>query len=205
MPPEVIIFITNYGYLAIFFLVFIQEIGIPNPVPNELVLVFSGYLTFKGVLYLPFVIMIAMLADFIGTNILYIIFYFFGRYILQHKPRWLPISEKTINRINARITKGGIWAIFIGRLTPFIRGYTSVVTGFLQIKPKVFLPIAIISAALWSSTCVIIGRILGPYWSDSENKIENVKIIILISFSIILIIFSVRYFRKRARMNKKAE
>ncbi|MCX6740828.1 MAG: hypothetical protein NTY61_00295 [Candidatus Parcubacteria bacterium] len=46
MPHSLAVFITHYGYLAIFFLVFLQEIGVPNPVPNELVLLFSGYLAF---------------------------------------------------------------------------------------------------------------------------------------------------------------
>ena len=71
MPEEVVIFITRYGYMAIFILVFLQEIGMPNPIPNELVLMFSGYLSFKGLLYLPFVIFTVISADFIGTNILY--------------------------------------------------------------------------------------------------------------------------------------
>ena len=48
MPDEVMQYIVKYGYLAIFVLVFLQEVGAPNPIPNELVLVLSGYLTFMG-------------------------------------------------------------------------------------------------------------------------------------------------------------
>ena len=102
-----------------------------------------------------------------------------------------------------RISKGGTWAIFLGRLTPFIRGYTSVITGFLQIKPKVFVPITIISAVIWSSACVIFGKMLGPYWSDAESKIGNIKTIVLIAVFIILIIVVVLFFRKRSKINQK--
>ncbi len=45
MSPELSDYIVQYGYIAIFSLVFLQEIGVPNPIANELVLVFSGYLT----------------------------------------------------------------------------------------------------------------------------------------------------------------
>ena len=204
MPPEVIAFITNYGYLAVFLLIFSQEIGIPNPVPNELVLIFCGYLSYKGILNLPFVILTATFADFIGTNILYTIFYFFGRYILEHKPRWLPISEKTIAKLRNRISTGGLWTIFLGRLTPFIRGYTSVITGFLQIKPKLFLPIAIISALIWSSACVIAGRMLGPYWSYAENKIGVIKFMILIAVLVVLTIVTVKYLQNRSTIKDKS-
>ena len=203
MPPEVIAFITSYGYLAIFLLVFSQEIGIPNPVPNELVLLFSGYLSFKEILSLPLVILTSVAADFIGTNILYFVFYFFGQYILRHKPRWLPISEKTIHKLSAKISAGGLWTIYIGRITPFIRGYTSVITGLLQIKPRVFLPIAIISATTWSSVCVITGRLLGPYWSFVGYKTGNLKFIILTLVALILCLVIFRYLKKRAAIKEE--
>ena len=204
MPPDLIIFIARYGYLAIFILVFAQEIGIPNPVPNELVLMFSGYLIFKGILFFPFVILITMSADFIGTSILYIVFYFFGDYILKHKPRWLPISDKTINKVSARISKGGLSTIYICRLLPFIRGYTSVITGLLQIKPNVFLPIALISAATWSSVYVLTGRILSPFLNFSEIKTGKVKLAMLITVIVILtVIIMVRYLKKRSALKLK--
>src|ERR1017187_9095391 len=99
MSPEVAQYITHYGYTAIFILIFLQEIGVPNPLPNELVLMYSGYLTFTGTLFLPFVLLSAISADIIGATILYLTFYFFGNYILNHKPRWLPISTDKINKL----------------------------------------------------------------------------------------------------------
>ncbi len=194
MPNDVILFINNYGYLAIFILIFSQEIGIPNPVPNELVLIFSGYLCYKGIFHLPIVILTSVTADFIGTNILYTIFYFFGTYILQHKPAWLLISQKKVDSVSERILKGGLWTIYLGRLTPFIRGYTSVIVGLLKIKPKVFLPIAMITATIWSSICVILGRILGPYWALAGEKVGSVKLIILTTVIIIFVILIIKYY-----------
>ena len=201
MPADLISFISVYGYLAIFFLIFIQEIGVPNPVPNELVLIFSGYLTFKGILFMPFVILSALSADFIGTNILYVVFYYFGKYILENKPRWIPLSKKTIDKLNFRISKKGTWAIFLGRLTPFIRGYTSVISGFLQIKPAIFLPIAITTALLWSSTCVICGRLLGPYWMYAETKLGLIKLIFFLVILVLVILFFIRFYRKKSNLS----
>jgi membrane protein DedA with SNARE-associated domain len=102
MPDELIVFITNYGYLGIFILVFTQEIGIPNPVPNELVLMFAANQTSTGILNIPFVIHSAVSADFTGTNLLYIIFYFFGGYIVRHKPCWIPISSNKIEKYSKK-------------------------------------------------------------------------------------------------------
>ena len=173
MSPELSLFIQNYGYVAIFALIFLQEIGIPNPVPNELVLIYAGFLCSNSTLNLPLVVLSAITADFIGTNILYFAFLNFGAYILKNKPTWLPISEKAIQNASNRVSNGGLWAIFLGRITPFIRGYTSVVAGILHIKPKKFLPVAILSALVWSMACVLIGRLSGEYWPKTTAKYVN--------------------------------
>src|SRR5450759_5198662 len=95
MPEEVVYYVTRYAYLAIFIMVFLQEIGMPNPVPNELLLFFSGYLSFKGFLYLPSVILTAIIAYFIGTNILYFLFYSTGALIMQKKHNWIQSVSYT--------------------------------------------------------------------------------------------------------------
>jgi membrane protein DedA with SNARE-associated domain len=198
MPPELVDFIENYGYLAIFLLIFAQEIGIPVPVPNELVLMFIGYLSLKGFLFLPFVILIAFLADFIGTSLLYILFFFFGTYIINHKWRWFPLSKKRIISFSERINKGNKLTIYLCRFTPFVRGYVSIVTGLTRIKPSKYLPITFITAAVWSTMFVLTGRFLGPYFNYQENNIENVRFIIFVSiFLILLIALLIFYFRKR--------
>ena len=164
MFTELIQYFTKYSYGAIFTLIFLQEVGVPSPIPNELVLLVSGYLIFSGHLNLLSVIIIAVLADMIASCILYFSFYFFGSYLFEKKPKWLPLSEKKMNSLKAKISKGGKSTIFLGRVTPFIRGYTSVITGLLQIKAAVFLPIAFFSALVWSTIYVTAGILLGPYW-----------------------------------------
>jgi membrane protein DedA with SNARE-associated domain len=203
MPEEVVYYVTRYGYLAIFIMVFLQEIGMPNPVPNELLLIFSGYLSFKGLLYLPSVILTAIIADFIGTNILYFLFYSTGALIMQKKPNWIPLSARMIERLSTKISKGGQLSIFIFRLTPFTRGYTSVITGLLQIKPKVFLPIALISAISWATVYVVIGHFIGPSWNLFTKNIPSFKYIMVAVFSIILCMVLLAYWvRKREKRNK---
>jgi membrane protein DedA with SNARE-associated domain len=175
MPEEIVSYITRYGYLAIFVLVFLQETGMPNPFPNELLLMFSGYLSFKGFLFLPLVILTAVTADFIGTNLLYFLFYRTGFALLQKKPKWLPVSTQLIENLTDRISKGGTMSIFLFRLTPFTRGYASVITGFLQVKPKVFLPVAFVSATTWAALYSVTGFLIGPSWDQFMQNLGSFK------------------------------
>ena len=171
----------------------------PNPIPNELLLLFSGYLSFKGLLSAPLIILTTVFADFIGTNILYFVFLNAGTYIISRKPKWLPLSEKMIDKLTTRISEGGHLSIYIFRLTPFTRGYASVITGLLQVKPREFLPIAFISATTWASIYVIIGHLIGPSWNAFSNNIECFKYILLGVFAVVLGLFILRslFWRKK--------
>jgi membrane protein DedA with SNARE-associated domain len=207
MPQSVISFITQYGYFSVFIIIFSMEAGIPNPVPNELVLMFCGYLSIKGVLLLPILFLVAPCADFTGTSILYGIFYFLGKRILRHKPRWFPLSEDSIEKLSEKIAKGGKTKIYFYRLIPFVRGYTSIITGLLQMKPRIFLPIALLSGITWSTFYLITGRLLGPYCIVVGNKLGKAKYVVLLSALMVLIIVPlIRYLRNRAvvRSQKKA-
>lgn len=197
MPHEFIHFIDQYGYFAIFALIFIQEIGIPTPIPNELLMLFSGYLSFSGTLNLYLLLLTIISADFLGASVLYTTFYFFGPYLISHKPKWFPLSTQKINSISARINNGGLWSVFLGRITPFIRGYISVIAGLLHIKPKSYVPIALITACLVTCTYVFTGHLLGPYWVQVAAKINTIKYIVLFIVIVIVCFFAIRYIRKR--------
>ena len=172
----------------------------PNPLPNELLLMFSGYLSFKGLIYFPFVILTAIAADVTGTSILYFLFYNAGAFIMQKKPRWFPLSAGMINNLTVKISRGGKFNIYLFRLTPFTRGYASVITGLLHIRPKIFLPIAFISALTWSLIYVSTGYLIGPSWNLFTQNLGIFKYIML-GF-LVLILFLVLFLNyKRQREN----
>lgn len=205
MPPELATYITQYGYLAIFALVFLQEIGIPNPVPNELVLLFSGYLASEGILSLPLLFLTVVFADFIGTTLLYFVFYMFGKKILEKKPRWIPIHKGHVERLGKFISKKDWWGIYLGRLIPYLRGYTSIAAGLLQLRPKVFLTMVLLSAITWSGGYAIAGKIMGPYWQTVADKIGGTSRLIYIILGALLVFYFVRQLFKWKKSHKDKE
>ncbi len=183
-------FILQYGYVAIFLFVFLQELGIPNPITNELVLIFSGYLTYTGTLSIMKVILIAVSADFIGTSILYFIFYGLSKhYFFNNTPIWLEKFVARLGKLKQKIEHGNRWTIFIGRITPFLRGYMSVAAGTIQIKPKIFLTTVLLSAITWSGGLVLTGRLLGPYWKEVVKQTGVLQFIGIIILLVITLLF----------------
>jgi len=192
--------IIEYGYIAIFLAVFLQELGVPNPITNELVLLFSGYLAYKGMLSLIKVILIAVSADFTGTCILYFIFYMLSKqYIFKNPPRWVMKYLNKLGNLKQRIENEGQWTIFLGRLTPFVRGYVSVVAGALQIKPKSFLSTVFLSAITWSIGLVLAGRMLGPYWNEVVKNANAYEFLVFVILGVSAMFLAQRYVVSRSR------
>ena len=83
---------------------------------------------------------------------------------MKKKPRWLPISQKKIDKLAAKFQKQGISAVIIGRLSPFIRGYVSVLMGIMNYPAKKYSWILVGTAIFWACFYVLTGYLIGPYW-----------------------------------------
>lgn len=199
MTADLINFIIHFSYFAIFSLVFLQEIGVPNFIPNEFVLLFAGYLTYNGTLSLPLAILTAVAADVIGTTALYIVFLYFGKEIVKHKPRWIPIDDEKIKRISNLISSKALWGIYLGRLIPFVRGYTSVAAGLVQVKMLPFLSMVILSAVTWSGGYVIAGRLLGSEWQKAIDKFHMAQGVLSLIAVLIIGALLFRFFYRQIK------
>lgn len=113
---------------------------------------------------------------------------------MQKKTRWIPLPSKIIEKLSDKITKGGYLNIFIFRVTPFTRGYTSVISGLIHIKPKIFFPILILSGVCWASLWVIAGHLLGPSWDQFVKETGSFRTVMLIVLGIALLVAVIVYY-----------
>jgi membrane protein DedA with SNARE-associated domain len=189
MQPGLINYIVQYGYISIFLLVFLQEIGIPT-FSNELILIYFGYLSYLGILKLFYVLILAVSADVSGTFTLYILFYFFSASIKKLRPKWFPVKSNTIRSLKIKIGNSPC-KIFIGRLIPYMRGYISIAAGLLHINIKRYGAITFASACIWSGGFVLMGWIIAPYWnlfSKRINAMSNILIALPAAFMLFILI-----------------
>ena len=192
-------FISEYGYLAVFLLVFLQEIGIPT-VPNELVLIFAGALTTIGGLDFWVMFWTTVAADVLGTSLLFCVFYFFEKNIMERIPKWIPIN-RYLDKIKAMIEKHDKWAIFIGRMMPYGRGYVSAAAGILNISYKVFLPMVLMSAMIWTGGYVTLGHFLGYQWKKVADFIAGYQWVLLVALVLGVIVWVYVHHRRKKQQN----
>jgi len=191
MGAQLASFITHYGYIAVFSLIFAQELGVPNPVPNEAILLFAGSLAAIGTLSFPLVFLAAVGADFIGTSILFFFFFVFRRLLSRRPPKWFPINAERLQKLADLIARRDQWGIFLGRLIPYLRGYASVAAGFLEIPPRIFIPVVFLSAVVWSGGYVLVGYLLGPrveHFLGYFGGVQQAFVVILVVFVLFFVV-----------------
>jgi membrane protein DedA with SNARE-associated domain len=200
MPQSISEYITQYGYLAVFILVFMQETGIPS-FPNEIVLAYFGYLSNKTSLSFPLVFLLVIIADVSGSCLLYFLFYYFNSFIIKLKPTWLKLPEQTIGYIKNQLLNEEEKKIFIGRLIPFVRGYIPVVAGLIRVDIYKYISTVFVSALLWSGGWVIAGWLAANYCNDFMAQLTSKGSVIISILSLLIILFILKYFIKKVIRN----
>ncbi len=125
--------------------------------PNEVVLFYFGYVCHKAGLFFPAVIGIGVIADIIGSCILYFFFFYCRNHLVRLKPKWLRVPSKKIDRLTKKIMSHSGRNLFIAKMTPFIRGYVAVVAGLLQIPSILYGWITILTAISWTGGWLTMG------------------------------------------------
>src|SRR5260370_7158655 len=121
MEQQVLAWITQYGYIAIFSLLVLGIVGLP--VPDETLLTFTGYLVYQGHLSLPLAFLSAFAGSASGITLSYILGPTFGLKLIHRYGRYLRITEDHLEKAHAWFRRPGHWSLpfpyFLPRLRPF--------------------------------------------------------------------------------------
>lgn len=164
-------FISHQGYLAIFTLLMLGIFGLP--VPDETILMFSGFLSAKGHLSLPLLIPVAAAGSITGITISYVIGRFGGFFLLDKYGPLVGISTDKIEKAQAWLQSRGKWSIFFGYYFPGIRHLTALTAGSTRMRYSLFALLAYAGAIIWTTTFALLGYFLGEKWQAVARAIHG--------------------------------
>ena len=171
MEQQVQLWITHYGYPAIFMLLMLGIVGLP--VPDEFLLTFCGFLTFKGTLSLPVAFATAFAGSACGITLSYILGRTFGLALIHRYGKYVRITEEHINKAHAWFARVGHWGLTFGYYVPGVRHLTAYAAGMSAVEPHQFGLFAYSGAILWVSTFLALGYFLGERWQTVEQNIHQ--------------------------------
>jgi membrane protein DedA with SNARE-associated domain len=199
MEQYVLAWITQYGYLAIFFLLVFGIVGLP--IPDETLLTFSGFLIFSGHLSLPLAYATAIVGSGTGMTISYWLGRTFGLRLIHRYGRYLRITEEHIHKVHRWFEGVGHWGLTFGYFVPGVRHLTAYAAGMSELEPHIFAAFAYSGTCLWVATFMSLGYFLGDRWQAVAKHIHEYAVDGTAAAAILLAAyFAWRFwFRKKTR------
>jgi membrane protein DedA with SNARE-associated domain len=165
------LWVSHYGYAAIFSLLVLGIVGLP--VPDEWLLTFAGYLAYKHSLSLWPAFAAALLGSMCGITISYGLGRSLGLYLIHHFGRLFRITQEDLNRVHVWFERFGTWTLLIGYFIPGVRHLTAVIAGTSKERYLLFAIYAYSGAFLWVTTFISLGYCFGDEWSNVLKQVQN--------------------------------
>lgn len=198
---ELIINVMNeFGYLGVLLLIAIENIF--PPIPSEVILPFSGFMTTRSNLTVFGVVVVATIGSIIGA----IVLYYVGN--LLNRDRLKKLVDGKVGKIlhfkfedidKAYVwfeTKGGI-AVLLCRCVPIVRSLISIPAGMSGMNMGVFLILTLIGTLIWNTVLISLGAKAGASWENISAAISEYSHIIKLVIAAIIVFLIGKYFSKK--------
>jgi len=173
LSSAILALMTAHQYPGLFFLLLIEEAGVPLPLPGDTLIVLIGVRSRGGQANAALAILLVAVAATLGSSALYWLARRGGRPALARYGRFLHLHPERVDRMEARFRRWGIWAIILGRLIPGLRTPTSVMAGLFAVPYRIFAPCTALSALLWALFYFYLGALFEPQWREAVTFITG--------------------------------
>lgn len=187
----VIQLIGQYGYIGLFGALMLGVIGLP--VPDELLMTFSGYLVSIGRLHFLMVVIVSTLGSVFGMSVSFWIGHRFGLPLLDKYGRKIHLTPERIHRSKVWFDRFGKFAVSIGYFIPGVRHLTSIYSGISKWPFHTFLLYALLGGSVWALTFTSLGFFLGEHWHIFATAFHRYSILFVTLIVVLaLLLYGIR-------------
>jgi membrane-associated protein len=186
--------LNRFGAVASFALLYIEESGIPLPVPGDVYVAYLGKLNASSFphLVLAWLGIIAVVIG--GSTNLYLVSRRWGPALLRHPlvRDVFGVDEARLETVRRWSARWGALAIIFGRHVPGFRIPVTVLAATTGVPYRIFAPSVAISTAVWAG----IGLWLGATFGQSlGNLLAHYPWIYLVGLGAIIVVVAVALVR----------
>jgi membrane protein DedA with SNARE-associated domain len=191
--------LTHAGYGALIVLGFLEACCVP--ISSEITFGFAGVLAYEGHLNLVLVIVIGSLAELGGSYLSYAVGRIGGRPLVERLARYVLITRSDIQRAERFFAGRGAWAVAVGRALPFVRAFTSLVAGLIEVPAIQFGLFSLLGTVVYVTVLSVIGYQLGSAWGTLSHylSIGSYVLVAVVVIAVVgFVVYRLREFRKEA-------
>ena len=194
--------INQFGYMAISFLIAIENVF--PPIPSEVILSFAGFATHLSQMTVVGTIIASTIGAVLGALILYGVGWFLNEErlerIIDHKAfKMLGFKRGDVQKAINWFDKYGTGAIFYGRCIPVVRSLISIPAGTAKVKMSKFLIYTTLGSLVWNTILVALGSYMGEKWQVIVTIFEEYSLIIAGLSVVTMSCFSFKWYKQKIK------
>ena len=187
--------IKQYGYLAVFGLILLEDFGVPSP--GETTLIAAAFFSGLGDLNIFVVIIIAILGAVLGDNIGYAIGYFGGHPLVLKFGKYLFITKEKLEKAENFFNRHGGKIVALARFVEGLRQVNGIIAGLSDMTWKKFLTFNFLGATFW----VILWSLIGYFAGQHIDLFLKYQLIFSIGVGVLIVLYIIYRIIKKKRTN----
>lgn len=188
--------LDRHGEIAILVILFLEDMGIPVPIPADVALLYAGLRMREGDSSIWFVVPM-FLAINIGAMILYGVSRLGGRPMIDRFGHYIHFDAAKLERTEAWLNRRGVWGIMLGRMLPGARIITVIGCGLFRVPLRRYLPAQIVGVTVYMAVLLLAGYWIGP------EAVERIKLPALSLRVVVLLVFAIALPLVLRRLNRQ--
>jgi membrane protein DedA with SNARE-associated domain len=188
--------VAAHGYWALYMLLALGVVGLP--IPDETLLVFTGYLIGRGTLNPVGAFAAAVFGAWTGISGSYWLGRTLGVGAVHRYGKYIHFTEARLAYVHRWFDRIGHWMLVAGYYIAGVRHFTAVVAGMSRLGFPTFMAYAWAGGALWVTTFLTLGYFLGENWRQVAELVHQY----VVYASIVIVAAAVLWYffwKKRAR------
>jgi membrane-associated protein len=163
-------FLRRFGQAAAFTLLYLEESGVPMPMPGDVFVMYVGHHSANSLLTLLAAWLGLIAVVVLGATNLYLISRRWGRTVVEHRlATLLHLTPARIDQAERWFARWGVWTLVLGRHIPGLRVPLTVAAGIFRVRYPVFVASIAISTAVWAGFFLSLGAVFGGRISHLLN------------------------------------
>ncbi len=170
-----------WGYLIVSAATFLENsVGAGVIIPGETLVIIGGFYARIGNLWLPWVIVAALVGAVLGDNVGYLIGRRYGRGLLERHGHRLFVTPERLERADGYYRRHGGKTVFLGRFVPVVRSVGCILAGIAHMPWRRFFAYDLAGALVWAAGHSILGYAIGASYERWKKYLTPGGLIVMV-------------------------
>lgn len=167
--------LVDYGLVAIFVTMALESACVP--IPSEVVVPYGGFLAAQGHTQLWMVVLVATVANLVGSTVAYAAGRYGGRSLVLRYGRYVLMSPHHLDVADHWFQRRGQLTVFLTRMMPGVRTFISVPAGVARMPYGRFALYSFLGALPWNLALAYLGWVFGENWERLQESFSRYNLV----------------------------